>query len=177
MIGRNKASVPVTRRLLSARPVRTAAGAAGIGLALMLRLLLGGRSGPGHTYDDTLDTDLVVVPTGTRSLFADPGVLPAPAVEQIAATPGVSAAAPLRTMYQILELPHGKATVAAVAYDPANGLGGPWAFTEGSAPASADEVAFDSLWANQHGFAIGDRLPILGHPMRVVGLTDDTARS
>lgn len=36
------ASVPVTRRLLSARPVRTAAGVAGIGLALMLMLLLAG---------------------------------------------------------------------------------------------------------------------------------------
>lgn len=178
MSGRNKASVPVTRRLLSARPVRTAAGAAGIGLALMLMLLLAGLwvgvQDRVTTYDDNLGADLVVVPAGTRNLFADPGVLPAAAVEQVAATPGVRTAAPLRTMYQILELPHGKAAVAAVAYDPATGLGGPWAFTEGSAPVSADEVAVDSLWADQHGFAIGDRLRIVGHPMRVVGLTDDT---
>lgn len=178
MDGRNTTSVPVTRRFLAARPVRTATGAAGIGLALMLMLLLAGLWAGVQdrvtTYDDHLSADLVVVPPGTRSLFADPGVLPAPAVDAIARTRGVTAAAPLRTMYQILELPHGKAAVAAVAADPASGLGGPWAFTAGRGPGTADEVAVDALWADQHGLAIGDQLPILGHPMRVVGLTDDT---
>lgn len=96
-------------------------------------------------------------------------------MDAVARTPGVTAAAPLRTMYQILELPHGKAAVAAVASDPTSGLGGPWAFTDGRAPLVADEVAIDALWADQHGFDIGDRLPMLGHPMKVVGLTDDTA--
>lgn len=37
------------------------------------------------------------------------------------AVPGVEAAAPLRTTYQVLELPHGKAAVAAVASDPDSG--------------------------------------------------------
>jgi len=175
---RSETSVPVTRRFLTTRPVRTAAGAAGIGLALMLMLLLAGLwvgvQDRVTTYDDHLGADLVVVPAGTRNLFADPGVLPAPAVETIAETPGVTGAAPLRTMYQILELPHGKAAVAAVAFDPASGVGGPWAFTAGRASEVDDEVAVDALWADQYNFALGDWLPILGHPMRVVGLTDDT---
>jgi putative ABC transport system permease protein len=179
MNGRNTASVPVARRFLTTRPVRTAAGAAGVGLALMLMLLLAGLwvgvRDRVTTYDDHLGADLVVVPAGAHTLFADPGTLPAPAVRSIARTPGVTAAAPLRTMYQILELHHGKAAVAAVAYDPSSGLGGPWNFTDGRAPSAADEVAVDALWAQEHDFAIGDRLPILGHPMRVVGLTDDTA--
>jgi putative ABC transport system permease protein len=179
MNGRSNASVPVTRRFLITRPVRTAAGAAGIGLALMLMLLLAGLwvgvQDRVTTYDDHLGADLVVVPPGTRNLFADPGVLPEPAVDTIARTPGVTGAAPLRTMYQILELPHGKAAVAAVAYDPASDLGGPWAFTTGRAPEAADEVAVDALWADQHEYGLGDRLVILGHQMRVVGLTDDTA--
>lgn len=179
MKARVEASVPVTRRFLTTRPVRTAAGAAGIGLALMLMLLLAGLwvgvQDRITTYDDHLGADLVVVPAGTRNLFADPGALPAPAVDAIARAPGVTRAAPLRTMYQILELPHGKAAVAAVAYEPGSGLGGPWAFTDGRAPEAPDEVAIDALWAEQHDFAIGDRLPILGHPMRVVGLTEDTA--
>lgn len=179
MKGRSGASVPVARRFLTTRPVRTAAGAAGIGLALMLMLLLAGLwvgvQDRVTTYDDNLGADLVVVPAGTRNLFADPGALPAPAVDAIAQTPGVTGAAPLRTMYQILELSHGKAAVAAVAYDPDSGLGGPWAFTDGRAPEAIDEVAVDALWAEQHDFTLGDRLPVLGHPMRVVGLTDDTA--
>jgi len=179
MNGRSNAPVPVTRRFLTSRRVRTATGAAGIGLALMLMLLLAGLWAGVQdrvtTFDDHLGADLVVVPAGTRSLFADPGVLPAPAVQAIAQTPGVHDAAPLRTMYQILELPHGKAAVAAVAFDPSSGLGGPWAFASGRAPTTADEVAVDALWADQNQVGLGDRLPILGHPMRVVGLTDDTA--
>lgn len=171
--------VPLTRRLLTARPLRTVAGAAGIGLALMLMLLLAGLWAGVQdrvtTFDDHLGANLVVVPPGTRSLFADPGVLPAPTVEAVAQTDGVIEAAPLRTMYQILELPHGKAAVAAVASDPTSGLGGPWAFTDGRAPGADDEIALDALFADQHGLDLGDRLPMLGHPMRIVGLTDDTA--
>jgi putative ABC transport system permease protein len=179
MPGRTRGSVPITRRLLAARPLRTGAGAVGIGMALMLMLLLAGLwTGVQQrvtTYDDHLGADLVVVPSGTDSLFADPGVLPAPAVADVRHTAGVTTAAPLRTMYLILELPHGKAAVAAVASDPAGRLGGPWAFARGQAPVSDDEIAVDALFADQHGLRIGDRLPVLGHPMRVVGLTDETA--
>lgn len=176
---RKRFSVPVSRRLLAARPVRTAAGATGIGMALMLMLLLAGLWAGVQdrvtTYDDHLGADLVVVPPGTDNLFADPGVLPAPTVEAVGAVTGVEEAAPLRTMYLILELSHGKAAVAAVASDPASNLGGPWALTRGTAPDAMDEVAVDALFADQHGVDLGSRLPMLGHPMRVVGLTDDTA--
>ena len=172
-------AVPVTGRLLAARPVRTVAGAAGIGLALMLMLLLAGLWAGVRdrvtTYDQHLGADLVVVPAGTRSLFADPGVLPAPTVRTVATADGVDEAAALRTMYQIVELAHGKAAVAAVASDPGSGLGGPWALRSGRAPRTADEVTVDAAFADQHDLALGDRLPLLGHPMRIVGLSEDTA--
>lgn len=177
--GTTYGAVPLTARLLTARPIRTMAGATGIGLALMLMLLLAGLWAGVQdrvtTFDDHLGADLVVVPAGTRSLFADPGQMPAATVGEVARTPGVTAAAPLRTMYQILELPHGTSAVAAVAFDPACSLGGPWSVVEGRAPAAADEIAVDALWADEHGFGVGDRLPMLGHPMTVVGLTGDTA--
>lgn len=179
MEARSRSSVPVTRRFLAARPVRTGAGAVGIGMALMLMLLLAGLWAGVQdrvtTYDDNTGADLVVVPAGTDSLFADPGVLPAPAVAAVGAMDGVDEAAPLRTMYLILELIHGKAAVAAVASDPSSELGGPWALAQGRAPETVDEVAVDVLFAHQHGLGIGARLPMLGHPMRVVGLTEDTA--
>lgn len=172
-------TVPVTGRLLAARPVRTAAGAAGIGLALMLMLLLAGLwtgvQDRVTIYDEHLGADLVVVPAGTRSLFADPGVLPAPTVADVAAVDGVDAAAPLRTTYQIVELPDGKAAVAVVASDPTSPMGGPWALEAGRAPRTVEEVTVDALFADQHGFELGDRLPVLGHRMRIVGLSEDTA--
>lgn len=177
-MSRGERQVPITRRLLAARPVRAGAGILGIGLALMLMLLLNGLwTGVQQRvtlYDDHLGADLVIVPPGTRSLFADPGVLPAATATAIERTPGVTDASLIRTMYLILELPHGKAAVAAVASEP-GGPGGPWAFAEGRAPASADEVAFDALFADRHGLGLGDRLAMFGHRMRVVGLTEDTA--
>lgn len=178
MGGRRRAAVPITCRFLAARPVRTAADAVGIGMALMLMLLLAGLwAGVRErvtTYDDHLGADLVVVPVGTESLFAEPGLLPAPSVRAVRATEGVDTAAALRTRYLILELSHGKAAVAAVASDPSGRLGGPWDFARGSPPQAPNEVAVDALFADQHGLSIGDLLPMLGHPMRVVGLTEDT---
>lgn len=130
-------AVPLTTRLLAARPVRTAAGALGVGLALMLILLLSGLwEGVQQrvtVYEDHLGAGLVVVPPGTESLFADPGALSAAAAGAIRRTPGVAAADPVRTLYLILELPHGKAAVAAVASDPGR-PGDPWALAAGRPP-------------------------------------------
>lgn len=178
MSRRSPGRVPVTRRLLSARPVRTAADALGVGLALVLIVLLAGLwAGVKErvtTYDDHLGVDLVVVPPGTTSLFAEPGLLPATTVAAVRGTPDIEAAAALRTTYLILELPLGKAAVAAVGSDPASGLGGPWAFSRGRAPRAADEVAVDALFARRYDLGLGDVLPMVGHQMRVVGLTTDT---
>lgn len=175
---RSPGRVPVTRRFLAARPVRTAADVLGVGLALMLMVLLAGLwTGVQErvtTFDDHLGADLVVVPSGTTSLFAEPGLLPATAVAAVGGIEDVDRVAALRTTYLILELPLGKAAVAAVGSDPAGGMGGPWAFAQGRAPAARDEVAIDSLFARRHGLALGDELPMAGHPMRVVGLTRDT---
>jgi putative ABC transport system permease protein len=143
-------------------------------LMLLLNGLWTGVQESVTLYDDNLDADLVVVPPGTETLFADPGVLPAATALALEQTADVTDVSQIRTRYLILELPHGKAAVAAVASEP-GGAGGPWAFEAGRAPANADEVAIDALFADQHGLGLGERLPLLGHPMRVVGLTRDTA--
>lgn len=169
----------VAARMLAVRGRQSTAGAAGIALALMLMLLLtglwAGIQDRVTTYDDHTGADLVVVPPETHTLFADPGVLPAGTATAVGRTEGVTATASVRTMYQILELAHGKAATAMVAYEPAGGLGGPWDIAEGRAPVGIDEVAVDAVFANQHGLVLGDRIPVLGHQMRIVGRTDDTA--
>lgn len=169
----------VAGRILGARRRQSAAGAAGIALALMLMLLLtglwAGIQQRVTTYDDHLGADLVVLPSDTESLFSDPGVLSAGTTAVVRGTPGVSAVADVRTTYQILELDHGKAATAMVAFDPSSSLGGPWVLRDGRSPLEADEVALDAVFADQHGLSLGDRVPVLGHDMRVVGLTADTA--
>lgn len=63
--GTTRGAVPLTRRLLTVHPLRSATGAAGIGLALMLMLLLAGLWAGVQdrvtTFDDHLGADLVVV--------------------------------------------------------------------------------------------------------------------
>lgn len=169
----------VAGRILSARRRQSAAGAAGIALALMLMLLLtglwAGIQQRVTTYDDHLGADLVVLPADTQSLFSDAGVLPAGTTAAVRGTEGVSAVAEVRTLYQILELGHAKAATAMVAFDPSSSLGGPWDIRDGRSPLGDDEVAVDAVFADQHRLSLGDRLPVLGHEMRVVGLTGDTA--
>lgn len=177
-MSQSRGTVPVTRRLLTARPARSLAGAVGIGLALLLILLLEGLwAGVQErvtTYEDHLRAQLVVVPTGTRDLFADSGVLPGASVTAIRTTPGVESAEPISTLYVILELHHEKAAVAAVGSEP-GGAGGPWAFADGRAPRSSREITVDEVFADQHGLDLGDSLPFLGHPMRVVGISTGTS--
>lgn len=146
-------------------------------LMLLLAGLWAGVQDRVTTYEDQLAADLVVVPRGTQSLFADPGVLPTSLLREIRRTEGVTGAWPIRTLYSILELEHGKAAVAAVAADPSApaGFGGPWKLRDGRAPANRNELAVDALFADQHGLQLGDRIPVLGHRMQVVGLTEDTA--
>lgn len=170
--------VPVTRRLLTARLGRVLASALGIGSALMLILLLTGLWAGVRdrvtTYEDHTGAQLAVVAPGTDSLFADPGRLPAAIVGQVKATPGVQWATGIRTMYSILELHDGKAAAALVGAEPGR-PGGAWAMRSGRVPRAPDEVAVDGLLADRHGLDLGDRLPVLGARLRIVGLTEDTA--
>jgi putative ABC transport system permease protein len=171
-------AVPVTRRLLAAKPGRVLAGALGIGSALMLILLLTGLwvgvQDRVTTYEDHTGAQLAVVAPGTESLFADPGRLPADTVGQVAATPGVRWAVGVRTTFSILEL-HGEKVAAALVGAEPGRPGGPWAIRSGRAPRAPDEVAVDALLADRRGLRLGDRLPVLGDRLRIVGFTDDTA--
>ena len=178
-VGRRPArrSVQVGRQLLITRPVRAAAGALGIGLALMMILVLDGLwTGVRErvtTFEDHSGAQLAVVDAGTQSLFAEPSVLPSSVVDQVAAVRGVSRVSGVRTTYSILELHTGKAAVALVGFTP-GGLGGPWELTAGRLPRDG-EVAVDSLFADKHGLVLGGLLPVLGDDLPIVGLTGGTA--
>lgn len=169
--------VPVARRLLFVRPARLLVAVLGVGVAVMLILLLGGLwSGVQQQvtkFEDHTGAQLVVVSPGTENLFADSSVLSSATTGQVARTPGVSWAAPIRTLYTIVDLHGGKAAAALVGARPGQ-PGSPWALAEGSAPAEDTEVAIDEGFAERHGLAVGDRVPITGKDFRVVGLTSDS---
>jgi putative ABC transport system permease protein len=166
--------VPLARRNLFAEPRRLVAGVAGIGLALMLMLLLGGLwagiQAQSAQYVNATGAALWVLPPGTRTLFAEGTQLPTSTLETVRATPGVDWAAPAWGLYAILNLHDARAAVVLVGSTPGQ-PGGAWALARGRAPTTDDEVAVDRVLASRHKIGLGDRLPVADRSYRVVGIT------
>ena len=167
-------TVPLARRNLLAEPRRLLAGVAGIGLALMLVLLIGGLwagiQAQSVQYLDSTGAALWVVPPGTRTLFAEGTELPTSTLATVRATPGVDWAAPAWGLFAMLDLHDAKAAAVLIGSTPGQ-PGGAWALARGRAPAADDEVAVDRVLAGRHGLRLGDRLPVANRTYRVVGIT------
>jgi putative ABC transport system permease protein len=168
------ARVPLARRNLLAEPRRLAAGVAGIGLALMLILLLGGLwagiRAQSVQYVDATGATLWVLPPDTRTLFAEGTQLPTSTLEVVRATQGVAWAAPALGQYAILDLHDTKAATVLVGSEPGQ-PGGAWALARGRAPTRDDEVAIDRVLADKHRLSLGDRLMVADRSYKVVGIT------
>jgi putative ABC transport system permease protein len=168
------ARVPLTRRNLLAEPRRLAAGVAGIGLALMLILLLGGLwagiQAQSVRYLDATGATLWVLPPDTRTLFAEGTQLPTSTLAVVRATPGVTWAAPAIGQYAILDLHDTKAATILIGSQPGQ-PGGAWALARGRSPTGDDEVAIDRVLADKHNLTLGDRLTVADRSYRVVGIT------
>jgi putative ABC transport system permease protein len=166
--------VPLVRRNLLAEPRQLLAGVAGIGLALMLILLLGGLwagiQAQSAQYVDATGSALWVLPSGTRTLFAEGTQLPTSTLATVRRTPGVDWAASAWGQYAILNLHDTRAAVVLIGSTPGQ-PGGAWAMARGQAPTADDEVAIDRALAAKHGLALGDRLAVADRGYRVVGIT------
>src|SRR5512132_1757612 len=166
--------VPLVRRNLLAEPRRLAAGVAGIGLALMLILLLGGLwagiKAQSAQYVNASGAALWVLPPGTRALFTEGTQLPTSTLATIRTTPGVAWAAPAWGLFAILNLHDARAAVVLVGSTPGQ-PGGAWALARGRDPIADDEVAVDRVLAAKHRLGLGDRLAVADRSYRVVGIT------
>src|SRR5262245_25756018 len=167
--------VPLARRNLLADRRRLAAGVAGVGLAVMLILLLDGLwagiRAQATLYPDRVGADLYVLQPGVRDLTAGASTLPLTTLDTVSADAGVAWAAPVRTSYAILQL-HGRKVAAYVVGAVPGEAGGPWSITAGRAARTDDEIVIGSLLARRHGIEPGDRLELMGRPLRVVGLAE-----
>src|SRR6266508_601952 len=167
--------VPLARRNLLADRRRLAASVTGVGLAVMLILLLDGMWAgirqQTTLYTDRTGADLYVLQPGVRDLTAGASTLPLTTLDTVRADPGVDWVAPVRTTYSIFQL-HGTKVAAYVVGAVPGEPGGPWSITRGRAPQADDEIVVGSLLADRHGIRVGDRLDVMGHGLRVVGLAD-----
>lgn len=170
-------AVPLARRNLLADRRRLAAGIVGVGLAVMLILLLDGlwagiRQGA-TVYSDRSGADLYVFQPGVRDLTAGAGAVPISTVDTVRADPDVAWAAPVRTAYVVLEF-HGRKVAVYVVGSVPGQQGGAWSIASGRAPAADDEIVLGTVLARRHGIRVGDRVDLMGRPLRVVGLSDSS---
>lgn len=112
----------------------------------------------------------MVVAPGTENLFADSSLLPLSTLQRVAATPGVTWAAPVRTQYTILDLHGGRFAASLVGSVPGQ-RGGPWQVVQGRALRADDETTVDGTLAKRHGLRLGQDLQVQGRQFRIVGLT------
>lgn len=169
--------VPLARRNLTADRRRLLASVVGIGLAVMLILLLDGMwagiKAQTRLYTGEAGADLYVLQDGMRELH-DGGVLPTGVVDEIASTPGVDWAEPVRGSYVILDL-HGTKLAPYLVGTAPGAPGGAWSIAEGRAVAADDELVLDSVLADRHDITVGDRLDVMGRTFDVVGVSSDTS--
>ena len=170
-------AVPVGRRNLLSDRRRVAVSLLGVGLAVALMLLIQGLwSGTLEritAYEDNVGAQLFVAERGTRSFQSDVSAVPPAAAEQIREVSGVEAADPIGARQLILEL-HGTKTPVMLIGARIGGLGGPWVLEAGRAVAADDELVIDAGLADSHGYRLGDRFQLLGAPLVVVGLAEDS---
>ncbi|HUP31528.1 MAG TPA: ABC transporter permease [Gaiellaceae bacterium] len=154
--------VPVARRQLFARRGRTLAGLAGIAVALLLVLALkaifAGMEERLTVYIDGSGADVFVAQRGVETMHMTESALPASAVREVAAVPGVAAARGVLFVSAIVE--YGERTsVAYLIADPGR-----------PAPPSGGILVDRSL-----GAPVGSTVAALGRSFRVTGLLEGTA--
>lgn len=152
---------------------------AGVGLALALVLFFGavfaGAEGRLTVYIDRAGADVWVSQQGVQTMHMSQSTLPASAVDEIRAVPGVEEAVPILYMEGMIQA-SGKEYIAYVFGVPPDApLGRAWNVTEGAAQPGAGEVVLDHAIAAQAGLKVGDQVTVLGRQMRVVGLTSGTS--
>jgi putative ABC transport system permease protein len=166
--------VPLARRNLFADRRRAGLATAGVAVALLLVLLLGGvfagamRQLTG--YVDRSGADLVVSQLGVRTMHMSSSVLRPDAADRVREVPGVAWAAPVRYATGIVSSAQGRSVSYVLGYDVAAGRGGPAELAAGHPPGPGEAV-LDRQGARQLGVHLGDRVRVLGEPFTVAGLS------
>lgn len=172
-----RGEVALARRSLLSDPRRVVVSVLGVGLAIALMLLVQGLwSGTLSritSYEDQVGADLFASEPGTRTFSSDVSVIPPGIETRIGEIADVEAADPIVARPLIVEAHDVKVPVVLIGADP-DGFGGPWRLARGRGVGASGEVVLDAGFAAAHGYAVGGTIQVLGHRLRIVGLTPDS---
>ena len=147
---------------------------AGVALATMLVLLLSGFvdgiDRQVSAFADRTPGSIVVAQEDVDTMLVATSTLPRDAASRAARVDGVADVVPIVSRLVVLDLHGTKLASYLVGYDPRTG-GGPWALSQGREPAADDEIVVDRSVASRHDLAVGDTVSVLGHDLRVVGVS------
>ena len=166
----------------------------GVALALMLILALDaivtGVEARVTAYIDNSEADLFVSQKDVRNMHMASSSLPENVVDEVKRVPGVQSASPVLYVTNVVEaereqglvyvigLPtntSGEAAAPETAETAVSTVGGPWKVLEGKALPSEGEVIVDRGVAERLGVELGSEVKVLGRPLKIAGLSGETA--
>jgi putative ABC transport system permease protein len=150
----------------------------GVALALTLILALDAVfTGAGQqltTYIDHSGAQIFVSQQGVRNMHMSSSWVPATALDEVRAVPGVASATPVMYVTTILAAGE-RRSLAYVLGIPADARsGGPWRVGEGSAKPGPGQAVIDRVVAERAGVELGDQVRLLGGVFTVSGLAEGT---
>jgi putative ABC transport system permease protein len=167
-------NVAVGRRNLFAERRRAALGVLGVAVALLLILALDGIFAGSMRqitrYIDTSPATVFVAQSGVNTMHMSTSSVPATAVDEIRALPGVSWAEPILLDSDALVGPGGRQPAYVIGYR-SGAAGGPASLVEGREP-DRGEIVLDTESASLLDVGVDDTVEVLGRAWEVAGLVE-----
>jgi putative ABC transport system permease protein len=150
----------------------------GVALAAMLVLVLWGISVGTIRQAGALvanaDADVWVVQQGFTDIAHGFSVLPEELEQQLEGIEGVRSVHPITVSAREVSIDGQQYSVQVVGYDPADGVGGPWAWADTERHPGGEEIVVDETFARVSGLSPGDTLPFGGTGRRIVALSAES---
>ncbi len=170
--------VSIARRNLFGEPTRLAITIGGVALSIMLIIVLWslyqGWSTKIYAYIDSVDADIWVGQEGAIDMSHSISLVPGNTRATLQGLPGVQRVQPLIGWRLGFTLGSKEIQTFLIGFDQVTGVGGPAQIVSGRGVAGRGEIVVDRVFARNNGLKVGSTLTMLGHPLRVVGITSDT---
>ncbi len=141
---------------------------------LLMLLLLGLYRGWGEQAADFVSksaADVWVMQKGAMDISHSFSIIPNTMEETLRGVDGVEQAHLLVRRGMTLDVKGKEAKTAIFGFDVTSGFGGPTRLEKGSGKPGRGEIIVDASFAKKHDLRVGDELPILGRPFRIIGIS------